>query len=442
MIHHKPTLLLLGKVPPPYFGPAVATRILLDSDLRHHVHLVHLDTSINRNLSTLYSFQFRKIIILLSHYRRLVRLLKTCQPDMAILPVSQSLGGFVKDAIFALICRIHGCRTVIHLRGSRFKSWIASQSKFWQSVVTWVLRHCDGAIVLGECLRSQFSSLFPENRIFVVPNGGNFFYPISSQTSSVFHLLCVSNLMPSKGIEDVLEALRLVMQQTTRPVKLNMVGHWRYDSYRKRCESYCRTHQLPVSFHQVGQQQKKEFFASADLFVFAPRDPEGHPWVIIEAMAAGLPIVTTDRGAIREVVLHEKTGLISATRDPEALARHILNYLNDPTSRLLAAQAALQRYRTHYTETRMVDRLLTVMESVLNMPVDTRRAKNQMHSHKNEGKYNETTGAEPQKRRHASDRCPISRTWGKRCVGPNPLLGDQHRYRDPIGTGRTSDSGW
>jgi glycosyltransferase involved in cell wall biosynthesis len=361
---------------------------------------------------------------------------------MAILPVSQSLGGFVKDAIFALICRIHGCKAVIHLRGSRFKSWIATQSKFWQSVVTWILRHCHGAIVLGECLRGQFSGLFPENRIFVVPNGGNFVYPIGSRTSSAFHLVCVSNLMPSKGIDDVLEALRLVIQQTKQPIKLDMVGYWRYDNYRERCESYCRTHRLPVSFHQVGQEQKKEFFASADLFVFAPRDPEGHPWVIIEAMAAGLPVVATDRGAIGEVVEHGKTGLISAPRNPEALARHILFYLNDPTSRLSAAQAAIQRYRTRYTETRMVDRLLSMMESVLNLPMDTRGIKNHMHSDKNEGIYDETAGAEPQKRRHASDRCPLSRTGGKRCVGPNPLLGDQHRYRESIGTGRTSDTDW
>ena len=66
-----------------------------------------------------------------------------------------------------------------------------------------------------------------------------------------------------------------------------------------------------VQFHLPATGgDKLQFFTDADVFVFTPRQREGHPWVIVEAMAAGLPVISTDRGAIAETVIDGESGWI------------------------------------------------------------------------------------------------------------------------------------
>ncbi|MBK7712563.1 MAG: glycosyltransferase family 4 protein [Bacteroidales bacterium] len=55
--------------------------------------------------------------------------------------------------------------------------------------------------------------------------------------------------------------------------------------------------------HPGSNDDKIELLTEADIFTFTPGIPEGHPWVIVESMAAGLPIISTDQGAITESVI-------------------------------------------------------------------------------------------------------------------------------------------
>lgn len=85
-----------------------------------------------------------------------------------------------------------------------------------------------------------------------------------------------------------------------------------------------------------------EMYKTADILVF-PSLLEGMPLVLIEAMAARLPIVTTDAPGCRDAVLHEKTGLISPVRDVAGMATNILRLMEDAFLReQLAENAAKQ----------------------------------------------------------------------------------------------------
>ena len=61
-------------------------------------------------------------------------------------------------------------------------------------------------------------------------------------------------------------------------------------------------------------------FADADVFIFTPKAPEGHPWVLVESLASGLPVISTDQGAIKESVLHGKNGFIVEPAIPKSIA--------------------------------------------------------------------------------------------------------------------------
>jgi glycosyltransferase involved in cell wall biosynthesis len=80
---------------------------------------------------------------------------------------------------------------------------------------------------------------------------------------------------------------------------------------------------------EIFGEEKIRAYLNSDLFVFPPLQPEGLPWVIIEAMSARLPVITTDQGAIAEVVEDGLTGLIIKPC-VEELARQICYLLENP----------------------------------------------------------------------------------------------------------------
>jgi glycosyltransferase involved in cell wall biosynthesis len=80
----------------------------------------------------------------------------------------------------------------------------------------------------------------------------------------------------------------------------------------------------------AGQQKDvRPYYATAQVFVL-PSLSEGSPNVLLEAMAAGVPIISTAVGGVPEMVEHEKSALLVPPRQPEALAKEIERLLADP----------------------------------------------------------------------------------------------------------------
>jgi glycosyltransferase involved in cell wall biosynthesis len=101
------------------------------------------------------------------------------------------------------------------------------------------------------------------------------------------------------------------------------------------------------------------------VFVFAGVQQEGQPLVVLEAMAAGLPIVFTDRGCLRETVVNGVTGCEVRVNDPNDLSRTLLWLFDHPEERQRMGQAARRRYETLYTLDRHVKRMTDVFARTL-----------------------------------------------------------------------------
>jgi glycosyltransferase involved in cell wall biosynthesis len=104
---------------------------------------------------------------------------------------------------------------------------------------------------------------------------------------------------------------------------------------------------------------------SLDVFVIPSVEGDTIPQVLIEAMAVGLPVISTTAGSIADVVIDRHTGLIVPTRDSDALAARIEELLNDaPLRRTLGANAH-HHVAQHYSIDHMIDRLEQVYRRVL-----------------------------------------------------------------------------
>ena len=91
----------------------------------------------------------------------------------------------------------------------------------------------------------------------------------------------------------------------------------------------------------------------ADVFVLSSRW-EGLPIVVIEAMLSGLPVVATDVGGVREVVVEGETGFLVPPQDPSALASALERLLGDAELRRQMGAAGRKRALAHFTEARML----------------------------------------------------------------------------------------
>lgn len=196
-----------------------------------------------------------------------------------------------------------------------------------------------------------------------------FWYPFSSVGESDIHcknkretkekkVLYVGQLIPRKGIDILLKAATYLDEN----IIIQIVGGRPSDEYLNMVNPDVGAKVEFVDF--MGKDQLKEYYDAADVFVLPTREDI---WglVINEAMAHGLPIITTDRCvAGSELVENGVNGYIIPVNDAKTLAQKILYILDHDEERVLMSRNNLNKSRI-YTIEEMAKRHMDVIESIL-----------------------------------------------------------------------------
>jgi glycosyltransferase involved in cell wall biosynthesis len=363
---HRISVIILGKLPPPHFGPAIATDIILHSRLRDKFNLIHIDTRLNSAIQTMGEVGFKKIFLTIKIYFNFINALLKRRVKLVLIPIAQETSALIKDAGFILLARLFRKKVVLHLRGSSLLTWYINSNSFSRRFFSWIFSMSNGAIVLGEKLKYIFEPFLIPSKIFVVPNGGDFLFPPKRRHDTSVNLLYVGNLLPGKGLEDVLKAMKFISGQEKNGIRLEVVGALAKLDYEMVCKEIVKRNNLPVNFYDTKSgNEKLQFFADADIFIFTPRDPEGHPWVLVEAMAARLPIISTDQGAIIESVKDRINGFIVEPGRPEQIAEKIQFLIEHPEIRSEMARESRRLYEENFTEEKMIDKLTQAFNTIL-----------------------------------------------------------------------------
>jgi glycosyltransferase involved in cell wall biosynthesis len=114
------------------------------------------------------------------------------------------------------------------------------------------------------------------------------------------------------------------------------------------------------------QKDVRPWLAALDIFVLSS-DWEGMSNALLEAMAAGLPVVATAAGGTPDVVAEGRTGLLVPPRDPCALAEAIESLVRDPDLRHSMGRAGRERVAECFSVERMVERTQTLYETLLSV---------------------------------------------------------------------------
>ncbi len=160
-------------------------------------------------------------------------------------------------------------------------------------------------------------------------------------------ILCVARLVAKKGLDDLIAACAILAAQGQR-FRCRIVGA---GPLRETLAADIAARGLDGVVTLEGAMTHDNLiglFAQADLFALAPRitddgDRDGIPNVIVEAMATGVPVVSTAVSGVPELVEHERTGLLVPPNDPAALAAAMARLLIEPMLGQRLAAAARSR---------------------------------------------------------------------------------------------------
>lgn len=174
-------------------------------------------------------------------------------------------------------------------------------------------------------------------------------------------LAVLANLRPAKGHEDLIRAVRILRADFPGLVCI-CAGR---DDTGGRIPALAASEGVGDAMLFPGfVSDPASVYDAADLAVL-PSHWEGMPHALIEALRAGVASVATDVGGNREVVRHEREGLLCAPRDPGALAAAIRKFLSDDPARVAFASAARARYEKSFRVEAMVGRMTRVYERVV-----------------------------------------------------------------------------
>jgi glycosyltransferase involved in cell wall biosynthesis len=165
--------------------------------------------------------------------------------------------------------------------------------------------------------------------------------PVATGSSGTTNLLCVASLTPRKGHDTLLDALERILQLDWH---LTCVGgaqqgsDWA-ESLRRRAGAGALTGRVTFAGELSGRALDAAYDA-ADLFVL-PTRYEGYGMAVAEALARGIPVVSTPTGAIAELV-GDTAGFLVSPDDPAALAGVIRLFMTDRMVRTRMRQGALR----------------------------------------------------------------------------------------------------
>ncbi|HEY1790488.1 MAG TPA: glycosyltransferase family 4 protein [Verrucomicrobiae bacterium] len=366
-------LLVFAHVPPPYHGQSAAVQQMLEcfggnrrkwkfrreSTNRYGIECYHVNARLSKTLEDVGEFQFRKFDQILFYCLQAI----WCRfrygvKTLYYVPAPGKAIALYRDWLVMFFCRPFFDKIIFHWHGGGLAKWLETSVQHKTRSFTYrLMGNADLSIVLTEFGRSDAEKLMPR-RLAVIGNGlvdpcpqfNDTILPArraravalkailfrnavpATSSETVVNVLFVATCSREKGLFDAVEGVWLANQAAEErnwPLRFRFVVAGAFASNAEEAElrEFIRRHRLLNTVALVGfifGENKYETFRNADIFCFPTYYPaEGQPTCVAEALAFGLPVITTRWRAVPDMLPVDYPGLVDI-KSPKQIAEKLL----------------------------------------------------------------------------------------------------------------------
>jgi glycosyltransferase involved in cell wall biosynthesis len=214
-----------------------------------------------------------------------------------------------------------------------------------------------------------------EDTIRVVPNGVEIPEAVAREPRPLRRAITIANLRAEKGHDVLIDALAI--RPDLGAIQLDFAGD---GPCRSALEQRARDRGVADRVHFLGERHDIQSLLRTADFSILPSRTEAFPNSVLEAMAAGLPVIASRTGGICELIEPDVTGLLVTPGDPADLSRAIARIAADPDAALRLGAAARRSVVDRYTIRNMVNGFTDILLTELDAR-DARRARAPLPNH-------------------------------------------------------------
>jgi len=362
--------ILVFAFPPRWLAGTEIATYRLAGDLAKRGHEIHVFTPLDDGLrkeAVEQGFNVHRVTVAkprlarsLSFWVGTTRRLRKTSPDV-VLAQGTDVG------VCALLAKVFtGQPYVVWARGSD----VYGNRLLSRSLTRLVLRKANAAIALTEDMKRQMQKLCMRD-VFVIPNaldvktfGDSARAKLDlamPERQDCKVIIFVGTLRKVKGVEYLIRAMRIVALRRTG-VRLVLVGDGEERPFLEDLTARLSLSDIVTFVGRIPNERVPDYLTAAHVFVL-PSLSEGFPGVILEAMACGLPIVSTRVGGLPEIVEDGKNGFLVESRSPDEIAEKVILLLEDDSLRTEIADANRKKVE-RYSPQAQIERLEGILGDV------------------------------------------------------------------------------
>jgi glycosyltransferase involved in cell wall biosynthesis len=394
-------LLVFAHTPPPHHGQSYMVQLMLaglggdvrrrgpDSPPKLGIECYHVNARFSRGLADVGEFQGTKILLIFWYCLQAVWLrFRHGVKHFYYVPAPGKRVALYRDWLVMLLCRPFFKNVILHWHAAGLAKWLETETPIAMRAATWrLIRPVNLSIVLSRYNQADAQKLLSE-KIRVVSNGipdpcPDFETAIAPQRRERFaarqrilggekngcapvtvNVLFIAHCSREKGLFAAAEAVLLANRALAAdglPVqlKLTAAGNFVTEEEKNEFDRLRENARFATAIEHAGfvsGERKDKLLRAADLFLFPTQYlGENQPVNLIEAMAYGVPIITTRWRSLPEMLPENYPGLV-ADQSPEPLADALL--------RVLATESG-ERLRGHFTAHYTIERHLASLAAAL-----------------------------------------------------------------------------
>lgn len=364
-------VLVAAHIGKPWGGISTLFEDILHSSLKNKFDLIFFESSINQQKSGTGEPSGRAIFhSIISICVFSYKVIKN-QPQIVHIATAHK-GSFIKHGIMVFIAKILGRKIILAPHCSISVLLPEHSSKIWEYWVKLVFAQSDCVLVLSKEWLAH-TSLLPLNKIQYLPNAINtqkfsFIHRIVPKNSKSTNIVFLGHISTEKGLLNLVEAINILIQNGIVNISVELVGeaikHQEFEEITQMINAYGISSYINIRKPEFGLD-KIERLSLADIFVL-PSLHEGMPITILEAFAAGLPIVATSVGGIPDLVINGVNGFLVPPGSSLELAEALKELIQNPSLRLQIGNINREKAHQSYDIEKYANKLGEIYQTMAN----------------------------------------------------------------------------